>query len=291
MTDSNQNRVSLPEPCHEDWGQMSPAAEGRFCQVCTKVVVDFTQSNLPEINGALQKSESQVCGRFHPTQVKGKPLQVHLFQRYPVARMRNFLLAFVTAFGWGVWALGQQGVAAALPAQVVLATQVEQGDSVKVNGKVLSEIDGSGLAYVTLVVKVDGEIIAGTLSDSTGVFALQFSLDRVPEEGYELVVSYLGRERVEMGLQKDVEEIVMLVDDSFVLDEVQLYVQRELVDTYTNTYTGIVTGVVEPSNSEATQLVGRFVTGMKGFELRYYYPPMNDWLMMRNSEVNQTGRW
>ena len=40
-------KITIPEPCHEDWNKMSPKDNGRFCLSCTKTVVDFT-SMLPE---------------------------------------------------------------------------------------------------------------------------------------------------------------------------------------------------------------------------------------------------
>ena len=34
--------LHIPEPCHEQWDKMSPAQQGRFCQQCSKTVVDFS---------------------------------------------------------------------------------------------------------------------------------------------------------------------------------------------------------------------------------------------------------
>jgi len=38
-------QLSIPEPCHENWHQMTPTEQGRFCNACSKEVVDFSMMN------------------------------------------------------------------------------------------------------------------------------------------------------------------------------------------------------------------------------------------------------
>ena len=35
--------LTIPEPCHESWATMTPAAQGRHCAACAKTVVDFSR--------------------------------------------------------------------------------------------------------------------------------------------------------------------------------------------------------------------------------------------------------
>ncbi|WP_419801690.1 energy transducer TonB [Mucilaginibacter sp.] len=48
---------------------MQPVESGRFCNDCQKKVVDFTDKTNDEIAAYLMSSTTQVCGRFHNTQL------------------------------------------------------------------------------------------------------------------------------------------------------------------------------------------------------------------------------
>lgn len=34
--------ISIPIPCFEDWDKMTSKANGKYCNSCNKLVVDFT---------------------------------------------------------------------------------------------------------------------------------------------------------------------------------------------------------------------------------------------------------
>ncbi|MCS4303419.1 hypothetical protein [Chryseobacterium sp. BIGb0232] len=60
----------IPEPCSENWESMSPQEKGRFCSVCSKCVIDFTQKSPHEIEHILTEKENEkVCGRFYNHQL------------------------------------------------------------------------------------------------------------------------------------------------------------------------------------------------------------------------------
>ncbi len=63
-------RVSIENPCHEDWQKMTPETQGRFCQACEKTVVDFSKMSDAEILQYFSKPKAEkVCGRFRSDQL------------------------------------------------------------------------------------------------------------------------------------------------------------------------------------------------------------------------------
>ncbi len=74
--------VRIPTPCHEDWKAMTPAEQGRFCNACSKVVVDFTTMDNNEIIAYFGNATSSgTCGRFNHYQLD-RPLEKYEMQ-YP----------------------------------------------------------------------------------------------------------------------------------------------------------------------------------------------------------------
>ncbi|AFD09199.1 hypothetical protein [Solitalea canadensis] len=64
-------KIQIPEPCHEDWNQMTIEDKGRRCALCCKTVVDFTDWETTAIIDYLKgKKEVLVCGRFKNSQVE-----------------------------------------------------------------------------------------------------------------------------------------------------------------------------------------------------------------------------
>ncbi len=67
-------KIQINTPCHENWDGMSPQNQGRHCQKCDKVVVDFTKMDDFGILKHLHQ-KSNVCGRFTNAQLS-KELQL-----------------------------------------------------------------------------------------------------------------------------------------------------------------------------------------------------------------------
>lgn len=62
--------LSVPTPCGENWGEMTPTANGRHCSSCNKTVVDFSLSSDAEIFAVIANSKGEACGRFFDDQLQ-----------------------------------------------------------------------------------------------------------------------------------------------------------------------------------------------------------------------------
>lgn len=94
-------KVTIPEPCHEDWNAMTPEESGRFCSVCTKDVIDFTTKSASEIQTYLQKNkDKKICGRFRNNQINKFDIQIpQSLLRQPMPFQKAFLLVLFIVMG------------------------------------------------------------------------------------------------------------------------------------------------------------------------------------------------
>jgi hypothetical protein len=56
--------IKIDSPCHENWENMEPTEQGRFCNSCQKAVVDFTGLTDQQILQYFLKNPVPVCGRM-----------------------------------------------------------------------------------------------------------------------------------------------------------------------------------------------------------------------------------
>jgi hypothetical protein len=62
--------LNIPQPCSQNWEGMTTNEQGRFCNACTKTVVDFTTMSDNEVlNFFKNKALENVCGRLATDQI------------------------------------------------------------------------------------------------------------------------------------------------------------------------------------------------------------------------------
>ena len=92
-------KITIPEPCREDWNKMTPNKEGRFCGSCSKNVVDFTNM-IPEEIQMYFLQNTNVCGRFKKSQLDSFTIQIPNQVLYSQTHYHKmFLLALFIAMG------------------------------------------------------------------------------------------------------------------------------------------------------------------------------------------------
>lgn len=62
--------ISIPEPCTENWNDMTPTERGKFCAHCQKDVIDFSSKTDIEIVNFAKHNKGNFCGRFIDTQLE-----------------------------------------------------------------------------------------------------------------------------------------------------------------------------------------------------------------------------
>ena len=85
--------IRLNFNCHENWNNMTPSEQGRFCDSCAKNVFDLTNKSDDEIRLIYTQNKGKMCGRIRSTQL-GRPLVSS--KKMTLAR---FCLALFMVFG------------------------------------------------------------------------------------------------------------------------------------------------------------------------------------------------
>ncbi|WP_025741218.1 energy transducer TonB [Aquimarina pacifica] len=94
-------KIAIPKPCHEDWNTMVASEKGKFCNSCTKTVIDFTTMSPPQIQHFIKENqEKKICGHFKKAQLD----TIHLSIPFTIIEhqhsyRKSFLLALLIIMG------------------------------------------------------------------------------------------------------------------------------------------------------------------------------------------------
>lgn len=208
-------KLSIPEPCHEDWSQMTPSAQGRFCSSCEKEVIDFTQLSRKQIIANVQRGE-KICGRYRKDQLATAyfiPQEKPAFKHLGIAAAFTSLLALCEP----VQAQQSQPLLAYYQAEArVDEDKKESGqDSIAIRGNVTDELENPiHKARVTLA----GTKIT-TLTDKDGNYCI--TIPKKPNtEKVVLHFEYLFYDLKKVQLSKTTQRINVTLDQPIVVGEV-----------------------------------------------------------------------
>jgi carboxypeptidase-like protein len=91
-------QIQIPKPCHENWNNMAPDEQGRFCGSCQKIVVDFTAMSDKELLDHISTTAGQhACGRFSTHQLNTDLTKTESKRQFSWAYVWNVLLASLLA--------------------------------------------------------------------------------------------------------------------------------------------------------------------------------------------------
>ncbi|MCF6402278.1 carboxypeptidase-like regulatory domain-containing protein [Chitinophaga filiformis] len=200
--------LSIPQPCHESWNEMTSVDKGRFCQRCQKTVTDFSALSDAQIIELLKSKQASACGRFTASQLN-RVISVPL----PEKRRKPFIsVAAVIA----ALTITMPSVKAATSMNKIEQTADQEnkpapgnvkaeGSAGFISGIVKADKDGLPLPYATIKIK-DRPI--GTVTDQSGKFTLRIP-DDFKRKVITLEVSFIGYEKrsIKVLLQKDLKPL------------------------------------------------------------------------------------
>jgi hypothetical protein len=212
--------LSIPTPCSQKWSNLTSTPQGGFCNSCHKTVVDFTKMSDEEITNFFHNRSSQVCGQFHPTQLKT--------YKHGMTDVKPGYTLLKAAVISGIMLFVNNSYGQIKNTNETLTAQEQSRKSHRKKEKVLTEYvvrgvvrdmdDASPLPGVNIVLKGTDR---GTSTDADGEFVFP---GKKLKEGDVLVFSFIGYETKEFKVPKSdyvqVELSLKLDLDVSVLGEV-----------------------------------------------------------------------
>ena len=233
--DTMKSKLNLQvnEPCNEAWNDMINAPNGRFCQSCTKVVVDFTTMTDREVLNFFRDNTGQVCGRFKASQL-GREMKRQ--QYLPGAFRSKAAAALVT--GSLLTASQVQGQTNTTDKHEKVVHECGVGEDRQVplqedlttkqpfvfQGTVLDKETGEPIFAANILIEGTNR---GTVTDFDGKFSIEV------ERGATLIVSYIGYEAVPVQVDAKSKDVCIEMKCGVILGDVEVvglaapYVEKE----------------------------------------------------------------
>jgi hypothetical protein len=181
--------------CAENWDKMNPTEKGKFCEVCTKEVIDFTTLSKNEIIAVFKKNNYQaLCARAYSTQLSTIYFEDSLENvSWNLPFWQKFLLVFLVCFGPEflnvnlVFAQDSTLVQTEVVVQDTLKSQIAQyEDSTKIDSVTVSSFSDSIYPFVDFRMIEQPYALGGVMLPD---FHIKFPIiDFTYLDGYVLVV-------------------------------------------------------------------------------------------------------
>jgi hypothetical protein len=178
-------QINIPDPCSQDWNQMAPNGQGRFCAQCQKTVIDFTHYTDAQLYEFFTKHTEHVCGRYLANQVNR---DIHIPYQ-PHSKLYKWVIAagLVLMFTH----IPESHAQSRPPRVSVVQAEKEDipGPSSKNIGTIAGKVvDQNKNPVVGAILQVSDGIWGGAVTDIDG----NYLVHSLPVGIYKIKVSYTG---------------------------------------------------------------------------------------------------
>ena len=201
-------QLSIQQPCAENWNEMTPVDQGKFCQLCSKQVIDFTQLSDEQLLRVIENNGEKLCGRFKSNQLNRPIVPINYKQNnYSFPKIFSSLLVLTTLHVFK--ASGKQTNKSSLihlsdakNSSVKPETKLQLADSsdYTIEGIVTEKESGEIVYYAKIVLK--GSKI-GTYSDLDGKFKLTIPKTQINDTMEFLVSSFDYSDTINLKISKE----------------------------------------------------------------------------------------
>lgn len=123
--------ITIPEPCHENWGEMTPTQRGAFCQKCAVDVIDFSGKSAHEIKATLDAHIGKhLCGRFEKKQLQTLNQDCALWEKQTAQTFQSkFLWACLIVFGMTLFTGCETSTAQQFQTNLITQAELHEADT------------------------------------------------------------------------------------------------------------------------------------------------------------------
>jgi len=206
-------QLTIPKPCHENWGKMTPTEKGKFCKSCNKEVIDFTNVSTFDISKKIL-GKGDVCGRFKTSQMH-KEIETNSNSNCTKIAASVALVAAISVSEPILSQAKKDSIEVRNHIKGKFIIKKDSGENfINFKGTVKDNYDN--LPGVSIVLKNTN---IGTETDFDGNFPIK--IPNTKQKSVILVFSYLGYITQEIDVLKIKEPLVVeMVEDPAVLKEV-----------------------------------------------------------------------
>ncbi|MFD2587874.1 carboxypeptidase-like regulatory domain-containing protein [Croceitalea marina] len=210
-------KITIPEPCSEDWNKMTATQKGAFCKSCAKEVIDFTHTPKSVLAKKI-KTGASICGRFKPEQLN-TPLPTLSQSQF---RRNAAMLGFTSLLALGTPLVAQHSTKPTQTPQhyVVgrIAPQAIKTEKYSITG-VVKDLNNKPLPNTTIILEGTA---TGTKTNMKGEFSIEVPTSRNLEKQV-LWVSNLGFETQKITIDKNTKPLTIeLVEELVILGEIAI---------------------------------------------------------------------
>ncbi len=191
MSKPKSIQIIIPHPCSQNWDDMTPQQQGRFCDHCRKTVIDFTTWSDTALYNFFSKNNDHVCGRFLSSQVN-RPINIPYQPQSRLYRI-TIALGLTLLLGQAPHLLAQSRPPQTEQTQTKGNAIPKQVGWTELRGQVIDD-KKEPMINATVMVFQNGTEKGGTVTDYDGNYVIK-PLD---PGTYDVMVLYAGYDSIKI---------------------------------------------------------------------------------------------
>jgi hypothetical protein len=199
-------KISVKEPCSENWDSMKILDKSRFCESCKCKVYDFTQASVEDVKRQYELNSGKICGRLNGS-LLAQTYQQNEIRRGYLRQLRMFCIAALLSFGINLFFIPDAKARLAIDD---IKTEIldQKNDTilseVKLSGLVSDKNTKEALPFANIALLESDSVIACTTTDLDGKYELKVAFGKYKKLNVKATyVGYMPMIIKDLDLSKD----------------------------------------------------------------------------------------